>query len=80
MNLQIEEKRHLEMVLTNGFILEGYYYNDLWIEWWLYNVEYGIKQHLFTIDKDFDIKKYVKENYYDICDDYIGRFMNEGEI
>lgn len=80
MNLQIEEKKHLEIVLTNGFIIEGFYYNDLWIEWYLYNTEYGIKQHLFTIDKDFNIKKYIRENYKDITESYIENFMNEGEF
>ena len=76
--LEIEEKRHLEIVLTNGFIIEGFYYNDFWIEWWIYNTEYGIKQHLFTIEKDFDIKKYIRENYHDIAENYIDIVESEG--
>lgn len=71
---EIEKESYLKITCTNGFIVEGFIYNDLWIDWWLYNVEYGIKQHLFTIDKEFNIKKYLKDNYLDLCDSYLERF------
>ena len=71
---EIERDQYLKIVCTNGFIIEGFIYNELWIEYWLYNVEYGIKQHLFTVEKDFNIKKYLKNNYFDLCDSYLERF------
>lgn len=71
---EIERDQYLKIICTNGFILEGFIYNDLWIDWWLYNVEYGIKEHLFTIDKEYDIKNYLRDNYIDICDSYLERF------
>ena len=71
---EIEKDSYYKIICTNGFIIEGYLYNEFWIEWWIYNTEYGIKQHLFTIDKDFDIKRYLQCNYFDICDDYLERF------
>lgn len=77
---EIEKESYLKITCTNGFIVEGFIYNDLWIEWWLYNVEYGIKQHLFTIDKDFDIKKYLKNNYIDLCDSYLERFGDDNDL
>ena len=77
---EIEKESYLKITCTNGFIVEGFAYNDFWIEWWLYNVEYGIKQHLFTIDKDFDIKKYLKNNYFDLCDSYLERFGDSNDL
>ena len=71
---EIEKDHYLKIMCTNGFIVEGFMYNEFWIEWWIYNVEYGIKQHLFTVEKDFNIKKYLNNNYSDICDDYLERF------
>lgn len=71
---EIEKESYIKITCTNGFIVEGFNYNDFWIEWWLYNVEYGIKQHLFTVEKDFNIKKYLKNNYFDLCDSYLERF------
>lgn len=71
---EIEKDHYLKIICNNGFIVEGFIYNEFWIEWWFYNVEYGIKQHLFTVEKEFDIKKYLSNNYFDICDDYLERF------
>lgn len=71
---EIEKENYIKITCTNGFIVEGFIYNEFWIEYWLYNIEYGIKQHLFTVEKEFNIKKYLQNNYIDICDDYLERF------
>lgn len=69
-NLEIEEKRYLYINIDDDFYLEGMEYNNFWIEWYLCNNRYGVKTLLFGVDKEFNIKKYIKENYYDILELY----------
>lgn len=74
-NLEIEEKRYLYINIDNDFYLEGMEYNNFYIDWYLCNNRYGVKTLLFGVDKDFDIKKYIKNNYHDILELYLP-YMN----
>lgn len=70
-NLEIEERKHLYINLDNDFYIEGFVYNEFWIDWYICNNRYGVKQLIFGVDKDFNIKKYIKNNYHDILEIYL---------
>ena len=70
-NLEIEEKRYLYINIDNDFYLEGMEYNNFYIEWYLCNNRYRVKTLLFLVDKDFNIKKYIKYSYQYIIDIYL---------
>ena len=68
-NLQIETKQMLYIKLDDQFYIEGDQ-NGWFIDWYICNNHYGVKQLIFGVEKEFNIKKYITENYYDILELY----------
>lgn len=67
-----EIKRYFDIKIDNKFHLQGFENekDKSYIEWYVYNEDYGQKVLLFGVKRDFDIVKYIKNNYDDLYDIY----------